>query len=81
MLVYGGIDENKNYLNDIWALDLMNFVWVKIEPRSNIRTHAVAFHSSVMAYTSDKRDHISFKIFSQNDIPLPKNNKKVIHCF
>jgi len=77
MFIYGGIDDNKNYLSDMWILDLFNFIWLRIDPRTNIKTPAVAYHSSCMAYGTEKKEHSNFKIFSQNEVTLSKNAKKV----
>ena len=77
MLIYGGIDENKNYLSDMWILEINKFLWLKIEVRANIKTPAVAYHSSVMAYLKEKKENVNFRIFSFNDIENVKNSKKV----
>ncbi len=77
MFIYGGIDDRGNYLSDMWILDLFNFIWLKVQPKSNFKTPAIAYHSSAMVYATERREHQNFKFFNFSDKNKQKLYKKV----
>lgn len=78
MFIYGGKDEDGNILNDFWLLEFVKLRWIKIEPKGS-RFPGMAYHSSALVISQEKKDHISFSIFKQPDIPIFQlKNKKIL---
>jgi len=73
MFIHGGIDDYDNILHDSWLLDLNNLRWIKIEIKGP--KISLAFHSSALAYFSDKRHHNAFSFFKVIDPSLAKCRK------
>ena len=46
MLIHGGINEEGNFLNDIWLFDCLRYKWLPLNYRSLIKISKIAFHSS-----------------------------------
>ena len=69
MLVYGGVDEFDNILNDIWILDLNNLIWTRIDVLNNKIMPFLVFHSSTLVLKSEKKNHPLMNIFK---FPEPK---------
>jgi len=44
MYVYGGINNEGKYLQDIWSLNLKTFVWQRVTPENDKLTNGIAFH-------------------------------------
>jgi len=80
MFIYGGIDEDGKYLNDMWILDLTNFIWAKVHTNNwSYKTPAVAFHSSAMVFTYERREHKNFKFNSFSEVPKQRLYQKVFY--
>jgi len=78
MFIYGGIDEDFRYLSDMWVLDLYNFIWMKVTPKTGkIVTPTLAFHCSTMAYGIERREHPNFKFSSFSEIPNSRQYRKL----
>ena len=45
MLIHGGIDNEGNYLNDMWILDCLKYKWNPLIYRNLIKIPKIAFHS------------------------------------
>ena len=48
MLIHGGINEEGNFLNDIWLFDCLRYKWLPLNYRSLIKIPKIAFHSSAL---------------------------------
>jgi hypothetical protein len=76
MLIHGGISEYGEFLADCYMLDLISYVWTRLEPKgSGYKPIGVAHHSSSFVITSDKRQHSQFHIFKYPDMPRMNTNK------
>jgi hypothetical protein len=78
MFMYGGMDEDGNILHDFWLLELIKLRWIKIDPRG-IKFPGMAYHSSALVISQEKKEHATFSIFRQPDIPIFQlKNKKIL---
>lgn len=76
MYIHGGIDENGDFLHDSFILDLESFRWNEVYPKeTNFRPFSVAYHSSCLVVTSDKRNHSNFNIYKFPEMPKIAVNK------
>lgn len=48
MLVFGGIDDDEKYLNDMWIFDIQKYKWSPLLFRSKLRIPQIAFHSGCL---------------------------------
>ena len=67
MLIYGGIDEEGNVLNDICMLDLIFYKWHKYDFKT-IQITNLAHHCSTTVVKSENKNHPSFNIFKFPDL-------------
>jgi len=53
MIVYGGIDENNRYLDDVWEFSFISLSWRKCEIRLSPEmkdNYGIAFHTMIAVY-------------------------------
>ena len=53
--IYGGLDQNNNFLCDVWELNIYQQKWIKINPVLSKELEedlGVAFHTACMVYDS-----------------------------
>ena len=48
LLIHGGIDDNGNYLNDLWIFDCLKYKWFPLNFRTLIKIPRIAFHSAAL---------------------------------
>ena len=48
MLIHGGIDEEGNFLDDMWLFDCLRNKWFLLNYRNLIKKKKIAFHSSAL---------------------------------
>ena len=48
MLIHGGIDEEGNFLDDMWLFDCLRYKWTPLNYRNLIKIPKIAFHSSAL---------------------------------
>ena len=48
MLIHGGIDEEGNFLDDMWLFDCLRYKWFPLNYRNLIKIPKIAFHSSAL---------------------------------
>ena len=48
LFIHGGIDDENNYLNDIWIFDCLRFKWNTLSYKSLIKIPKIAFHSCTL---------------------------------
>ena len=53
MLVFGGIDDDEKYLNDMWIFDIQKYKWSPLLFRSKLRIPQIAFHSGCLVIKSN----------------------------
>jgi hypothetical protein len=71
MLVFGGIDDQSNYLNDSWLLDFSNLRWIRIDVKG-IKIPPLAFHCSSIVISQQILEDPSFTIFRNPDTTYNK---------
>ena len=76
MVIYGGIDDDGNVLNDICLLDLVNLKWQKYEIK-NKQVPFLAHHCSCFAIDSELKNLAGFNIFKTPESNSKINGKKV----
>ena len=76
MVVYGGIDDDENVLDDLWILDL-NFTlrWNMLDIRGP-RHKALAHHCSALILPFEKRNNPQMSIYKFPDIPTGRTTFK-----
>lgn len=62
MLIFGGIDEDSEHLNDLWVLNLVSLTWLQVEIKG-LTIPPLAFHCSAVVVPKLKREDKSFNIF------------------
>ena len=68
MVIYGGIDDMGNILDDLWALDLnLTLRWNFIDTKG--KQKALAHHCSTLIVSSEKKNHPQFNLFKFPDLP------------
>ena len=48
MFIHGGIDDDGNYLNDMWIFDCLKYKWSPLIYRNLIKIPKIAYHSSTL---------------------------------
>ena len=48
LLIHGGIDDNGNYLNDLWIFDCLKYKWFPLNFRTLMKIPRIAFHSAAL---------------------------------
>ena len=48
LLIHGGIDDNENYLNDLWIFDCLKYKWFPLNFRTLMKIPRIAFHSAAL---------------------------------
>ena len=76
MVVYGGIDDDGNVLDDMWALDL-NFTlkWYYVEAKG-VKQKALAHHCSSLVLPFEKKNNPQMSLFKFPDLPSGRTTIK-----
>jgi hypothetical protein len=76
MVVYGGIDDDENVLDDVWTLDL-NFTlkWSNLDIKGP-RHKPLAHHCSALILPFEKRNNSQMSIFKFPDFPSGRTTIK-----
>ncbi len=48
MFIHGGIDDDGNYLNDMWIFDCLKYKWTPLIYRNLMKIPKIAYHSSTL---------------------------------
>ena len=75
MIIYGGIDEKDNVLNDIHYLELTNLKWFKVTIKAPLPY--LANHASSLVLAQEKRNHNKLFIYKYPDLPHGMVNYRV----
>ena len=81
MLIHGGIDDEGEYLNDIWLFDCIKYKWMNLNFRSYIKIPNIAYHSACLVIKSQAVIyHNDFNIYKYPEgiIGRSKTNKPKI---
>lgn len=77
MFIHGGIDDKEDkLLNDFWLLDLDRMKWISVEFKG-YQPPPLAYHSSSLVVTSDKRLNTNFHIYKFPEAPTRLGRKRV----
>ena len=75
MVIHGGLDEDYNFLNDFYYLELITMKWIKLEVSGE--KPYLAFHSSALVISSENRSNPSLHVYKFPEQTF-SINKKVI---
>ena len=75
MMIFGGIDEFDNFLNDFWVLDLFYLKWIKMDTKGQ-KPSPLAYMCSSIVISIEKRNNPNFNIFKPMEHP-PRSHSKV----
>ena len=76
MVIYGGIDDDGNILDDLWALDLnLTLRWNHIDVKGP-RQKPLSHHCSALVVSSEKKMHPQFNLFKFPDLPSGRTTIK-----
>ena len=76
MIIHGGFDEKSKYTEEIFALNLVSFNWVKC-PFAKKGIGKVVHHSACLVFLPSRKLS-SYNIFVPTNKPRRKNNDPVI---
>ncbi len=77
MIVHGGIDDDNNYLNDIWYFDYEKLKWSILYYKTLVNIPAIAYHSCALAIKNkNKLNNDEFNIYKFSDNFNEKKKKQ-----
>ena len=78
ILIHGGINDNGDYLNDLWIFECFKFKWNTLSYKSLIKIPKIAFHSGVLVIKNQDilyHNDLNIYKFPEGSISKSKGNK------
>ena len=78
ILIHGGINDNGDYLNDLWIFECFKFKWNHLSYKSLIKIPKIAFHSGVLVIKNQDilyHNDLNIYKFPEGSISKSKGNK------
>jgi hypothetical protein len=82
MIIHGGIDDENNYLNDLWYFDYNKLKWSPLYYKTSINIPSISYHSCVLiSQNQNNNNNFNINNLIQNDSDIYKisdnsNDKK-----
>ena len=68
MIIHGGIDDDNNYLNDIWYFDYEKLKWSVLYYKTLVNIPAIAYHSCALVIKNqNKLNNEEYNIYKISD--------------